>query len=127
MLESREDWLARTHAHSVLAVNASREAETLLQARLSAERPAKSTSDAWQQSERRAESLRQQILAQQQETQRCVEQQEAAQAALATAHRRVEILKKASERLRAGVIKARGKADAREQDGLALLRFQQAL
>lgn len=126
VLASREDWLARNHAHCILSLAASRETEAAIQSRLTAERPAASTSDAWQESEQRAERLRHKLLGQQEETQRCLEQQEKSRVALATAHRRVEILKKAAERLRSGVLKGREKADSREQDELALLRFQRA-
>ena len=126
VLKSREDWLARTHAHCIFAVAASHETEAVLQGRLAAEKPAEPTSDAWHSSEQRADRLRQRLLGQQEETRRCLDQQEKARAALATAHRRVEILKKAAERMRSGVIKGREKVDAREQDELALLRFQQA-
>ena len=126
VLESRQDWLARTHAHTLQALAASREAEVCLLERIALEKPAAATADEWRASEQRVERLRLELHGQQDTTRRCSEDEAAAKASLTAAHRRVETLRKASDRIRAGIMRARDKAESREHDELALLRFQHA-
>jgi flagellar biosynthesis chaperone FliJ len=126
ILESREDWLSRTHTHAVQALSAARALEGLILERLAAERPAGPTADEWKASEQRVERLRVELKAQKERIRVCVVEEEAARAALEAAHRRVETMKKAAERIRAGILRTREKAESREHDELALLRFQHA-
>lgn len=126
VLESREDWLARTLAHFANALKESRAEEARLATRIAGEKPAANTVDEFRASEQRAEQLRVTLGKQQAQSRKLFDEHEKARLMLASAHRRTETMTKASERIRAGMIAVQNKAEAREQDELALLAFQRA-
>ena len=126
VLESREDWLARTLAHLANALNASRAEELRLAARIASEKPAANTVDEFRACEQRVEQQRSSLVKQRAQSSKLFDEHEKARLMLASAHRRTETMVKASERIRAGMIAVQNKAEAREQDELALLAFQRA-
>jgi flagellar biosynthesis chaperone FliJ len=126
VLESREDWLARTLAHLATSLKESRAEEVRLAMRISTERPAANTVDEFRACEQRVEQLRFQLAKQQAQSKKLFDEHEKARLVLAAAHRRTETMQKASERIRKGMVAVQNKAEAREQDELALLAFQRA-
>jgi flagellar biosynthesis chaperone FliJ len=126
VLESREDWLARTLNHLDKALKESRAEEVRLATRIAGERPAANTVDDFRACEQRVEQLRISSAKQQAQSRKLFDEHEKARLMLASAHRRTETMVKASERIRAGMIAVQNKAEAREQDELALLAFQRA-
>ncbi len=126
VLESREDWLARTLAHLADALKESRTEELRLATRIAGERPAANTVDEFRACEQRVEQLRLAFGKQQAQSRKLLDEHEKARMVLASAHRRTETMVKASERIRSGMVAALNKAETREQDELALLAFQRA-
>ena len=126
VLESREDWLARTLAHLATSMQESRAEEARLGTRIAGERPAANTVDEFRACEQRVEQLRGALGKQQAQSRKLFDEHEKARLVLAAAHRRTETMQKASDRIRKGMIAVQNKVEAREQDELALLAFQRA-
>jgi flagellar biosynthesis chaperone FliJ len=124
ILESREEGLVRAHAEAVLAIAAARMAEEDGRARLAAELPCGRTAAEWRESEQRADRLRRELLLLGEKRQQCERQEEATRAALEAAHRRLETMRRAAERIRAGILQLRDRAEAKEIDEAALRRFR---
>ena len=126
VLEGREDWLARTLAHLANALNGSCAEELRLATRIASEQPAANTVDEFRACEQRVEQQRSSLVKQRAQSSKLFDEHEKARLMLASAHRRTETMVKASERIRAGMVAVQNKAEAREQDELALLAFQRA-
>jgi flagellar biosynthesis chaperone FliJ len=126
VLESREDWLQRTLVHLAGQLKESREEELRLGARIAGERPAANTVDEFRSSEQRVERLRVVLGKQQAHSRKLSDEHEKARTVLEQAHRRTQTMIKAGDRLRAGIVLAQGKAEAKELDELALLSYQRA-
>lgn len=126
VLENREEWLQRTLLHFSHSLKESRTEELRLATRITGERPAANTTDDFRACEQRVEQLRLLLSRQQQQSEKLFEEHEKARLMLASAHRRTESMQKAGDRIRSGIVAVRAKAEAREQDELALLAFQRA-
>ncbi|MBS2022418.1 MAG: flagellar FliJ family protein [Deltaproteobacteria bacterium] len=126
ILKGREDAAVRIHAAAIRDVAfAHRELEEH-ERRIESERPRGSSAGELLDHERTIQRMRGVSRELAQKVQKAQQAEVKARQAVQGAHQRLETIVKVASRIRAGILDARDRAELRELDDLAVMRFQRA-